>query len=568
MAQRVRLSAEDDMPPEHGRKPRGAAEERSTRHPEGRGIPTATRPALHSVLASLLAVVCCVFGSAEPARAVEYVQLWHSMRGKNGTQLREISTAFNATQTNCAVVPVYGGTYLETFQKAITALQKLRAPHMIQIIATGSAAIAPMNKAVYPLWKLMEDTGVALDKDDFFPGLLNYFSDSSGRMSSLPFTIETPVLYYNKDAFRAAGLDPDAPPTTWPEVEAFAKKTQAAGHACGFTTDRPSWVHVENFSAWHNLPFASEANGFGEGSPRLLIASPLHIRHLQQLHDWQATNIFEFHGRSDDILGGDDVSLPKFLNQHCAMYTGSSSQYATIKASTRGFEFGIGKLPYWPDQPGAPRSTLIDGGALWATKGRSAAENRCVAEFISYFSSPPVQAEWHERTGYLPTSKKAYELARAQGFYDTNLGADIAVREMIALPPGDTPQGVRLGNFAEIREIILEELDAVFLGRKSAESALHAAAERGNAVLAVHEAAHSASASSTLYLDGEIGIDELWLALIAGSLLCGILLGFALSRWRAISTRDEITELGFVASIEQTVRPHEPRHDVSFPPKV
>ena len=91
----------------------------------------------------------------------------------------------------------------------------------------------------------------------------------------MPFNSSTQVLYINKDAFRKAGLDPNRPPKTWPEVGAAAEKLKAAGMACGFTTGWQSWVQLESFSAWHNVPFATEENGFGGLDTRLVFNGPL-----------------------------------------------------------------------------------------------------------------------------------------------------------------------------------------------------------------------------------------------------------------------------------------------------
>src|SRR5690606_37588688 len=100
-------------------------------------------------------------------------------------------------------------------------------------------------------------------------------------MLSLPFNSSTPVLYYNKTAFAKAGLDPEQPPRTWPELEEAARTIIAAGAApCGFTTGWPSWLQLENLSALHNVPFATQENGFAGFDTELTIDQPLHLRHV------------------------------------------------------------------------------------------------------------------------------------------------------------------------------------------------------------------------------------------------------------------------------------------------
>ena len=101
-------------------------------------------------------------------------------------------------------------------------------------------------------------------------------------MLSMPFNSSTPVFYINKDAFKKAGLDPAKAPRPGPRWQA-AEKLQAAGYPCGFSTGWPSWMHIENFSAWHNLPIGTKENGFGGFDAELRLNSRTHVRHIQQL---------------------------------------------------------------------------------------------------------------------------------------------------------------------------------------------------------------------------------------------------------------------------------------------
>lgn len=301
-------------------------------------------------------------------------------------------------------------------------------------------------------------------------------------MLSLPFNSSTPVRYYNQDAFRKAGLDPARPPRTWPEVGEAARKLQAAGLACGFTTCWQSWIQLENFSAWHNVPVATRANGFGGLDAELRFNSPLHVRHIGQLAEWQKTKAFDCGGRRNEATA-------KFTSGECGMLTESSAGYAGIKRAAK-FEFGIGTLPYWPDVAGAPQNTIVGGAGLWVMAGHSPQAYRGVARFFSYLSSPEFQADWHHFTGYLPITRAAWDLTRKQGFYEKNPGTEISILQMTGKPPTENSKGLRPGNFVQIRDVIDEELEAVWAGKKPAKEALDAAVRRGNELLRQFERAH------------------------------------------------------------------------------
>ena len=286
-----------------------------------------------------------------------------------------------------------------------------------------------------------------------------------------------------KEAKEKAGLDPDTPPATWPELEEAAKKLQAAGIPCGFTTAWESWVHIENFSAWHNQPIGTLSNGFEGLSTEFSFNKTAAVDHITKMGEWQQSKIFDYGGRTNK-------AAPKFYNQECAMYTESSAGYAGIKANVKDFEFGIGRLPYWPNIEGAPQNTIIGGASLWVLQGHEAEEYKGVARFFSYLSSPEVQAWWHQETGYLPITVAAYELSQSQGFYEQNPGTDTAIKQMQNKTPTANSKGLRFGNFVQIRDVIAEELERVWAGDASAQEALDTAVSRGNELLRAFERAN------------------------------------------------------------------------------
>jgi sn-glycerol 3-phosphate transport system substrate-binding protein len=410
-----------------------------------------------------------------PAFAVTEIQLWHAMPGELGFQLDKLAANFNAQQGDYRVVPVFKGLYTETMLAALFAMRLREHPAIVQVAEVATATMMAAKSAIIPVFELMRDEHAPFTPADYLPVIAGYYADTDGNMLSFPLNASTPILFYNKDQFRAAGLNAEQPPKTWLEVEAAAEKLRAAGYACGFTTHYPSWVNVENFLAFHNLPVATDANGMGGLGAELVIDQPAMVNHLAALAIWQKSGVFDYSGRTTR-------GERRFVARECGMFLGSSASRADFLAQAN-FEVGFGMLPYWPDVPGAPRNSIIGGGSLWVLRDRSDAEYKGVAKFFAYLSRADVQATWHQATGYLPITGAAYEATRAQGFYDKNPGADISIKQITLNPPSDNTKGLRLGSYVTIRDIIEEEIEQALDGRKTAAAALKSAVSRGNTVL-------------------------------------------------------------------------------------
>src|SRR4029453_15589308 len=131
------------------------------------------------------------------------------MGGQLGEALNALAEGFNQSQKDYKVVPVYKGTYTETMTGAIAAFRAKQPPHIVQVFEVGTATMMAAKGAVYPVYELMKEAGGPLDQKSFLPGGVVYFTDSKGNMLSFPFNSSTPILHYNKDLFRKAGLDPN-----------------------------------------------------------------------------------------------------------------------------------------------------------------------------------------------------------------------------------------------------------------------------------------------------------------------------------------------------------------------
>jgi sn-glycerol 3-phosphate transport system substrate-binding protein len=430
------------------------------------------------------AALFAAFGTV--ANAATEISWWHAMGGELGKKLDEIVAKYNAGQTNYHVTATYKGSYPETMTAAIAAFRAKQQPDVVQVFEVGTGTMMAAKGAVYPVYQMMKDTGTAFDPKGFLQAVVGYYTDTDGNMLSMPFNSSTPILYYNKDVFQKAGLDPETPPKTWEDVEAFSKKIMAAGAAkCGFTTGWISWIQLENFSAWHNQPIGTNENGFGSINSQLSFNGPLQARHWANLKKWQDSGVFEYGGP-----GGGNDAPPKFYSQECAMYMNSSASRAGVMANAKDFKVGFGMLPYYADVQGAPQNSIIGGATLWVLQGHTPEEYKAVADFFHYLSSPEVQAEWHQFSGYLPITEAAYELGKTQGYYDKNPGADVAIKQINLNPPTANSKGLRFGNYVQIRDVIDEEFQNLLSGKSTPQQALDAVVERGNKLIADFAAAN------------------------------------------------------------------------------
>jgi sn-glycerol 3-phosphate transport system substrate-binding protein len=421
--------------------------------------------------------------ASAPAQAqpVE-IQFWHGLTQPLGGMLEQIAADFNASQNRYRIQASFRGSYPETMVAAIAAFRAGQAPHIVQMFEVGTGTMMAAGRAIKPVHELLAETRTEINFQDYLPGVRGYYSLSDGRMMSMPFNSSTSVVFYNKDAFRRANLNPDAFPETWEGVEAAARALRAAGVTCPMTTAWPTWTQVEQFSAIHNIPLATQGNGFGGLNAELRINNPLLTRHFTNLVNWQREGLFRYGGRD----GAADALFP---SGECAIIFASSGLRARIAREAQ-FQWGVAMLPVY--QGTTPINSIIGGASFWVmnpgpNRNRSPEELEGIAQFFAWIARPEVAAKWHTDTGFLPVTRAAFERVRATGFYDqpANAGADIPIQQMLrgGGQMTENSMGIRLGGFVEIRTIIQEELERAFQGQQTAEQALTNAANRGNQVL-------------------------------------------------------------------------------------
>jgi len=434
---------------------------------------------------ALLAATTAAFAfAATHAAAQVEIQWWHAMTGVNNDVIEKLAKDFNDSQKDYKVVPSYKGSYPDTMNAGIAAFRAGNAPHIMQVFEVGTATMMAAKGAIKPVQEMMREAGEKFDPQSYLPAITGYYSTAKGEMLSFPFNSSSAIMWYNKDAFRKAGLNADAPPKTWPELFEAAKKLRASGHpTCGFATAWVTWLNIEQFSAWHNVPLGTKSNGMDGFDTEFRFNSPLHVRHLQNLVELQKDKTFDYAGRTNTGEG-------RFTSGECPIMLTSSAFYGNVKANAK-FEFGTGMMPYYPDVAGAPQNSIIGGASLWVMGGKKADEYKGIARFFTFLSDTDRQRWLHEVSGYLPITKAAYAGTKGSGFYEKNPGRETPLLQLTLKAPTENSAGIRFGNLVQIRDIWAEEIEAALSGQKTAQKALDDAVARGNQSLRQFERAVS-----------------------------------------------------------------------------
>ncbi|PKO91219.1 MAG: ABC transporter substrate-binding protein [Betaproteobacteria bacterium HGW-Betaproteobacteria-10] len=325
--------------------------------------------------------------------------------------------------------------------------------------------VLSQKNAFVPIHEMMRKARQSLDVSAFSNDLKANVVDSRGRLVALPILYSTPVLFYDKNAFRKAGLDPEQPPKTWFEMQGMLDKLQAVGYACPYTTSWPVWVHIDNVSAISGVPAMSDKGQLSfNGLPQ--------VKHIAMMATWTKAGYFHLFGRRNEASS-------KFNEGECAMISTDSREAGDFR-NAKGVELGVTQLPYHDDVYGGRQPSLADGASLWVGAGRSANEYKQAAKFVSFLLSPEIQIELVRSYGGLPLTAAGRAAARSQVFQDNDKALQVAYASL----KGTGSKSVHhVSDVDPVRIITSEELEAVWADSKPAKAALDTSVDRGNAVL-------------------------------------------------------------------------------------
>ncbi len=359
-----------------------------------------------------------------------------------GERLNAIAADFNASQTAYKVVPVFKGSYAETMTAAVAAFRAGNPPDIVQVIEVGTATMMAAKGAIKPVHQLMQESGVAFDPNAYLPAVTSYYSTADGKMLSLPFNSSTPVMYWNKEAFKKAGSTPRsrrdlARDIRGGEEAARRRRDLRLYRVLGQLDPDREFQRLAQFAAGEPV----ERSRRPRCGARIKQSERRSSRH--NLAEAEKEKSFSYGGRTTEP----DAKFRQRRVRPDAELVGGLRRLE----ARRQFEFGVTELPYYPDIAGAPQNTIIGGASLWVMGGKKPEQYKGVAQFFAYLSKSDVQQKWHEETGYLPITKAAYVATKASGFYAKNPGTEVAIVQMTKKPP--TPNSRACGSAIWCRSV-------------------------------------------------------------------------------------------------------------------
>lgn len=434
----------------------------------------------------LCAAALAVAFAASPAQAERIkIHLWHAMDSGLGEGVKEIVKRFNESQDKYEVVETWKGRYRVVLNNTIAAYRAGEHPHIFQNNETGFLTLK-LSDVIVPVHELLEKEGVTVDLSAYLPPVVDTYTDENGRLLGMPFNSSTPIMYYNRALLRQAGIQAGA--TTWQEMESQIETLKEKGvvgangkPVCGYAFSGSLWADFENWSAIHNLPYASLANG-RDGLKTELVYNTTQVKgHIERLARWLKEGHAAFGAESPvDWSSG---AFTKFANGNCAYWAGSTASHARVEANVK-FDWNATYLPYDAAVTDKPINSTIGGAALYVLKGFSDEEYAGVAAFFNSLTSVETQKYWHKKTGYVPITKQAYEQVKAEGYYESHPTMELAVKQLLRLEqPTENSRVPRIGNFENVRIALEAELREVWAGKQDAQTALDNGVRRGNEIL-------------------------------------------------------------------------------------
>lgn len=423
---------------------------------------------------ALGAVLALAVSAPAPAQPVE-IQWWHAMGGTLGERVDELVKKFNTSQNRYVVVAVNKGNYDEVINGTIAAYRAKRAPHLVQIYERGFMTMM-LSDATESVRDILDSRNYKVDWNDFIKPVASFYS-YKGKLVTMPFNSSTPILWYNKTHFEKAGFT--KPADTWQDLEKqlYAIKQKGIAECGSSLAGDYHWSLLENYSAINDQPYATRSNGFDGLNTEFVYNKSTVVSQLTRIKKWLDDKVMEIAGQG---LNPEQL----FTSGRCSTFFASTAAHASVERNSK-IAWSATYLPW--EQGVTPRNSTIGGASIWVLKGHKPAEYDAAAAFLDFLARTDTQVWWHKVTGYVPLTHKAYEAAKAEGYYRDSPTREIAILQLSRGTPTANSAGFRFGNFTQTMFAQREEVEAVFTGKKSPQAAMDDAVKRGNEILRQYE---------------------------------------------------------------------------------
>jgi multiple sugar transport system substrate-binding protein len=412
----------------------------------------------------ILGASCLVTGLAF-ANPTE-VQVWHTLSSVNKSEFEKLAKQFNSEQSEVKVV-LKGFDHQAALRAQATAAMTSPGagkPNLVQIEDNRSPELIAQHKNIVPLYDLLKRYPIA-DLSWFLTQTTGFMRDAQGRLMAFPFMAEIPVMLYNLDGYKKAGLDATKPARTWPELQNHLLALRdKAYYDCPFGISQQVNTHLENLAPINNAVFVTPGNGLDKArqQPELNLADPVFMRHMSIMVSWKRSELLmqNSNGTEADAL---------FAQNKCAVITTTSGALGQM-LDKRGLSFGMAPLPFYDQVSPKAGAPFVSGGALWAVSGHAKDADKATMAFLAYLSKPVIAANWHQRTGYLPLTDAAFRAANVS-LYDKVPGIRLLVDSMRQVNDKNS-RGFRVRNYHSIEPILSRQFDAALSGNTPPVAAL------------------------------------------------------------------------------------------------
>lgn len=377
------------------------------------------------------------------------IEFWHAMSGANEEALKKAVNSYNESQDKYVVEALFQGSYEESLTKMRSVGGTKDAPAIMQVFEVGTKYMIDSGY-IEPIQTFIDQDGY--DITQLEKNILNYYTVDE-KLYSMPFNSSTPVMLYNKDAFAAAGLDPENPPKTFEEVIAASEKLKT-DEMSGFAILLYGWFIEEMIATQGGLYVDGENGRTGEVTEAMF-------------NGVEGKRVFDFLKTMNDAgtLGNfgkvwDDIRTA-FVSGKVAMYLDSSAGIANI-VENAPFEVGASYIPY--SEQAERNGVIIGGASLWMMNGISEEEQAGAWDFMKYLQTPEVQANWHVDTGYFAINPAAYDLPVVEERWNKYPQLKVTVDQLQDTIPSVATQGALISVFPESRDHVVTAIEELYQG--------------------------------------------------------------------------------------------------------
>lgn len=392
------------------------------------------------------------------------INVWHSLAPHNKAVFEDLVKQFNRHSKDTRV-KLKSFDSNEEIDEALSRIKMDRdRPHLVQLEEGRLPNVAAMRSYIQPLHVLLAKHPID-GVDWFLPSQNTASRDSKGRLVAFPYMLDIPIMFYNIDAFKKAGLNPPKPERAWSNLQGQVVTVANNGsRQCPITSDQPVSINLENLAAVNNQPFTAAQNPRAARGAPIFNFDSMYIRHLALMISWV---------RSELMVKPElnHIAADRFANGECAVLLSQSSNLGWF-ASQRPLDFGLSGLPYYPEVTSTPGLPFVGGAALWATSGHAKEDDAATVEFLSWLAQPDQAAKWYEETGYLPLTKQAFENASDRGAVKAQWKELVAP---YAKEPVATARGFQINKYPEIRAMFEQSMNRALGGHEPAMTVLQSA---------------------------------------------------------------------------------------------